>query len=147
MSDLQAALGLPQLDKLDAMYARRQVLRAYYDAAFGQLEGVDVVQLNPRGRSALHLYQLLLDPERLKISRAAFLAEAHRLGIELSVNYTPIHLFTWYREHLGFRQGDFPVAEYCGANVISLPFYPSMSDADAAWVCEGLVGLIAAHLK
>ncbi len=147
MSDLQAALGLPQLDKLEAMYARRQALRSRYDAAFGPQQGIDIVELNPAGKSALHLYMLLLDPAMLKISRAQFIVEARALGIELSVNYTPIHLFTWYQQYLGHRLGDFPEAEYCGANVISLPFYPLLSDEDADWVCEGITALVQCHLR
>ncbi len=147
MSDLQAALGLPQLDKLESMYARRKQLRSIYDAAFTDVEGIEVVGLNPRGKSALHLYMLMLDPTRLKISRAQFIDEARKIGIELSVNYTPIHLFTWYQQNLGFRQGDFPVAEHCGAHVMSLPFYPLLTDEDAAWVCEGLTTLVKRHLN
>ncbi len=147
MSDLQAALGLPQLDRLDAMYVRRQALRAMYDLAFEGNEGIEVVQLNPRGKSALHLYLMILDPLRLKISRAAFIQEARKLGIELSVNYTPIHLFTWYQQNMGYRRGDFPHAEHCGDNVVSLPFYPGMSDEDAMWVCEAIVTLIRQNLR
>lgn len=131
MSDLQAALGLPQLDKLETMYARRQALRAEYDANFGNLPGLQVVQLNPRGRAALHLYLVLLDPSH---DRAAFIAEARRRGVELSVNYSPVHLFTWYRQHLGHREGDFPHAEACGATVVSLPFYPTLTEEDVAHV-------------
>lgn len=147
MSDLQAALGLPQLDRLAPMYARRQALRQRYDQAFEGQRGLEVIQLNPKGKSALHLYMLLLDPSVLKISRAAFIAEARQQGIELSVNYTPIHQFTYYRQQFGYRDGDYPVAEHCGANVISLPFYPAMSDADADWVCEGLLGIVRGNLR
>lgn len=141
MSDLQAALGLPQLDRLDAMYARRKELRDRFDGAFADVQGIDIVRLNPRGKSALHLYMLLIDPERLGIGRGQFIAEARRRGVELSVNYSPIHLFTWYRQALGFKEGDFPVAERCGARVVSLPFYPAMTDEDADWVVEVLLGL------
>ncbi|HEX2899872.1 MAG TPA: DegT/DnrJ/EryC1/StrS family aminotransferase [Bacteroidia bacterium] len=138
MSDLQAALGLPQLERLAGMYERRRVLRAAYDRALAGVEGLQVVQLNPRGKAALHLYLVLLDVQRPQLNRQALIAEARRQGVELSVNYSPIHLFSYYRQAFGYREGDFPVAEACGRSVISLPFYPAMSDEDVAYVVEVL---------
>jgi dTDP-4-amino-4,6-dideoxygalactose transaminase len=147
MSDLQAALGLAQLARLQALHDRRLQIRRAYDAAFGSLEGVRVVQLNPRGKSALHLYLLLLDPARLTISRAGFIQAAREQGVGLSVNYSPIHLFTYYRQQFGYRPGDFPVAEHCGANVVSLPFYPAMEDADVEDVITILTGILTEHRR
>jgi dTDP-4-amino-4,6-dideoxygalactose transaminase len=147
MSDLQAALGLPQLDRLDSMYERRKQLREYYDTAFEGMEGLEVVQLNPQGKPALHLYLILLDPTRLSLTRQQLIAEARRQGVEMSVNYSPIHLFTWYREQFGYKPGDFPIAEYCGANVVSLPFYPAMTDEDADYVVEVVGRIFGENLR
>lgn len=141
MSDLQAALGLPQLDKLEVMYRRRCEIRKAFDQAFAGLEGVQVVSLNPRGKAALHLYLILLDQNKPHLQRQTFIATARQLGVELSVNYTPIHLFTYYRETFGYAEGDFPVAEECGASVVSLPFYPAMTDADVEHVISVLTSL------
>ncbi len=142
MSDLQAALGLPQLDKLSAMYERRTVIRKAYDAVFEGLEGIQVVQLNPKGKAALHLYLILLDQNLPRLQRHALIAKARARGVELSVNYSPIHLFTYYRDTFGYQPGDFPIAEACGASVISLPFYPAMTDADVSYVTAILSELI-----
>lgn len=141
MSDLQAALGLPQLDKLDAMYARRLEIRARYDAAFLGHPRLRVIVPNARGKSSHHLYMMLLDPEEQGIDRGRFMAAAREKGVELSVNYSPIHLFTYYREAFGYKVGDFPVAELCGARVVSLPFYPAMSDEDVEFVIEVVMEL------
>ncbi|MEY3442031.1 MAG: UDP-4-amino-4,6-dideoxy-N-acetyl-beta-L-altrosamine transaminase [Bacteroidota bacterium] len=141
MSDLQAALGLPQLDKLETMYQRRCQIRAAYDAAFTGSEGLQVVSLNPRGKAALHLYLVLLDQTLPHLKRQKFIAEARERGVELSVNYTPIHLFTYYRETFRYKEGDFPIAETCGASVISLPFYPAMTDEDVEHVISVLTSL------
>lgn len=142
MTDIQAALGLPQLDRLATMYSRREAIRAKYDAHFESNSGCEVVGLNPRGKSALHLYLLLLNPDQLKVDRSEFISEAKRRGVEMSVNYTPIHLFSYYRNQFCAVPGAFPNAEYCGENVISLPFYPAMSDEDVSWVIEVVEDLL-----
>lgn len=142
MHDIQAALGLAQLKRLDEMYARRVVLRKKYEEIFREMDAVEVVEQNPRGKSALHLFLILLNPEVLSCSRDQFIQAARELGVELSVNYTPIHLFSWYRNQFCSVPGAFKVAEYCGANVVSLPFYPLLQDEDVAHVAEVLRGLL-----
>lgn len=142
MSDLQAALGIHQLDKLESMYARRETIAARYHATFSQTDAVQLIVQNPKGKSALHLYMLLLNPEVLSISRDSFVRAARAAGVELSVNYTPIHLFSWYRSQFCTVPGAYPHAEYCGANTISLPIYPLMSDGDVDYVCEVLMGIL-----
>lgn len=147
MTDLQAALGLPQLDRLDEMYARRKQIRTKFDNIFEQSEACDVVQLNPRGKSALHLYLLLLNPSFLDVDRSEFISEAKKRGVELSVNYTPIHMFSYFRNQFCAVPGAFPNAEYCGENVISLPFYPAMADEDVDYVIEVLSTLFAKYAR
>ena len=143
MNDLQAALGLAQMQRLEEMYARRVSLRRRYEELFGKLDSVQVISQNPKGKSALHLFLLLLNPEVLRISREEFIHQARVRGVELSVNYTPIHLFSWYRNQFCGVPGAFKEAEYCGANVLSLPFYPAMSDDDVEHVGEVLLALLA----
>lgn len=147
MTDIQAALGLPQLDRLGPMYDRRKAIRAIYDQAFGAQAGFEVIGMNPRGKSAMHLYLMLLDPDRLDIDRSAFIREARSQGVELSVNYTPIHLFSYYRNQFCGVPGSFPNAEHCGANVISLPFYPALEEEDIHHVLEVLTGLAEKYLR
>ena len=147
MSDLQAAIGLRQLDRIEEMYTRRVAIKKAYDSAFSHLDTVDTIHIHPQGKSALHLYQLILRPETLTISRDTLIREARDLGLELSVNYTPLHLFTWYRKNLGTAKGDFPEAEHAGANVLSLPFYPLLTDRDIAYVCEVITTLLQKHRR
>jgi len=147
LTDLQAALGLEQLKRLDEMYARRVELRRMYEVSLEQESAVQIIRQNPRGKSALHLFLILLDPDQLTISRDAFLREARNRGVELSVNYTPIHLFSWYRSQFCGVPGQYPHAEYCGANVVSLPFYPTLSDEDVAYVTEVILDLLAQHKR
>lgn len=147
LSDLQAAIGIRQLDRLDEMYARRAWIKAQYDAAFSGLDGAELVATHPLAKPALHLYQLILRRDALRVSRAEFLQAAREAGLELSVNYTPLHLFTWYRQTLSTAEGDYPEAEYCGAQNISLPFYPAMTDQDAAYVAETIRDLLLRYTR
>jgi dTDP-4-amino-4,6-dideoxygalactose transaminase len=142
MSDISASIGLAQMDKLEAMYARRQEIYARYEAAFSRIDKVDRVKITENSKSALHLYQLILNPDRLDISRDDLIRQARDQGVELSVNYTPIHLFSWYRQTFCSVPGAFPRAEYVGMNNISLPFYPALTDADVDYVIEVLSDLL-----
>ncbi len=142
MTDLQAGIGLQQFKKLVLMYLRRKEIHQRYLNAFLLLQEVDIIRQNPRGKPSFHLFLIVLKPDQLKISRDAFLRTALERGVELSVNYTPIHLFTWYRNQFSTVPGDYPNAEYIGANVVSLPFYPAMSEEDVTYVIDTLSELI-----
>lgn len=138
MSDLQAALGLSQFMRLEDMYRRRLEVKARYDAAFSGHPAFQTIAIHPNGTPALHLYQLLIETETLKISRDELVRIARDRGVELSVNYVPVHMFSWYRKAFGFKPGDFPESETAGSTNISLPFYPQLSDEEIDHVIEVL---------
>jgi UDP-4-amino-4,6-dideoxy-N-acetyl-beta-L-altrosamine transaminase len=123
MTDLQAALGASQLDRLDAFVAARRRLAARYR---DRLAGLPLVLPPEDVSSAWHLYTVRLsDPGR---RRAAF--EALRAaGIGANVHYIPVHLQPWYHR-LGFAPGDFPEAEAWYAGALTLPLYPGLRDAE-----------------
>ena len=129
------------------MYARREAIYARYQEAFGALESVQTVETTANGKHSLHLYMLLLNPEVLNCSRGEFINEARAAGVELSVNYTPVHLFSWYRSQFCSTPGAFPHAEYTGANTFSLPFYPLLSDEDVDYVIATLTGILKRHQR
>ena len=141
LSDLQAGIGICQMGRVEEMYARRKEIKAVYDAAFLAEEGLGCIPCADGGHPSLHLYQLLLDPKVFSRGRDAFIRDARELGVEMSVNYTPVHLFSWYRNHLGTQEGDFPQAEFAGRQNISLPFYPAMQDEDVQHVVEVVLAL------
>ncbi|MCB9234100.1 MAG: DegT/DnrJ/EryC1/StrS family aminotransferase [Bacteroidia bacterium] len=136
LSDLQAALGLAQLERLEAMYERRAQIARAYDAAFGDLKGVSLIPTQPGGKSALHLYMLKLDLEAFNLTRNQIMARINAAGIQLSVNYQPVHLFTWYRQTYGHQPGDFPQTELAGESTFSLPFYPALTDEQVGMVTD-----------
>lgn len=137
LTDFQAALGIHQMARLPEMQARRRVIRQQYDATFGDIEGIQLVAQNPDGISGDHLYILRLEHERLTASRADIMRNIQDRGVMLSVTYhPPVHLFTWYQQELGFREGDFPVAEKASQAVFCLPFYPALTDAQVSHVIQ-----------
>ena len=142
MTDLQAGIGLQQMKKLHQMYDRRVEIHGKYLEAFSQLDTVRVIRQNPKGKPSLHLFLIILQPDLLTISRDEFLQTARKRGVELSVNYVPIHLFSWYRSQFCTVPGAYPEAEFAGANVVSLPFYPAMKDKDVDYVIETLTDIL-----
>lgn len=136
LSDLQAALGISQLGRLDRFVARRAQLAARYDAALADLP-VERPWQDPVAQSAWHLYVVRLQSERIRRSRGEVFDALRQDGIGVNVHYIPVHTQPYYRE-LGFNGGDFPVAEAYYAQTLTLPLYPDLSDADQDRVIRSL---------
>ncbi|MEI4233859.1 UDP-4-amino-4,6-dideoxy-N-acetyl-beta-L-altrosamine transaminase [Roseovarius sp. D22-M7] len=139
MTEMQAALGLSQMERLDAFIARRRDLARRYDAMLADLP-LRVPWRMPGAQSSWHLYVIRLDdPTR---HRATF--EALRAGgIGVNLHYIPVHLQPYYRR-LGFGPGDFPAAEDYYARAISIPLHAGLTDDDQATVVAALSGALAA---
>lgn len=127
ITDLQAALGSSQLQRLDQFVARRHQLAARYAQLLAGLPLTLPFQ-HPDAYSSLHLYPVVLD-ERHGRSRRAVFEALRAAGIGVNVHYIPVHLQPYY-QRLGFRPGQFPIAERYYAGTISLPMYSGLSEAD-----------------
>jgi dTDP-4-amino-4,6-dideoxygalactose transaminase len=92
------------------------------------------------------MFQVVLPEERLSIRRADVMAQLHATGIGSGVHYPAVHLFKLYRKR-GYKDGDFPHAEYAGRNILTLPLFPAMTREDVARVARSLVGILQAHRK
>ncbi|MDX1442810.1 MAG: UDP-4-amino-4,6-dideoxy-N-acetyl-beta-L-altrosamine transaminase [Gammaproteobacteria bacterium] len=130
MTDMQAALGLSQMKRLDQFIARRRELANRYDQLLAGLPVGRPARLES-SESSWHLYVIQV-PERRRVFDA--LREA---GIGVNVHYIPVHLQPFYRD-LGFSPGDYPRAEAYYEQAISIPLYPGMSDADQDAVVAAL---------
>jgi len=131
MTDIQAALGLHQLRRLDAFIRRRQQIARMYDEAFSDLPEVVIPPRLPGRTHTYHLYPVRLRRELLQLSRSEFIEELRRRNIGASVHFIPLHRHPFYRDRFGYRPEQFPVAEELYAELVSLPLYPKMSDEDA----------------
>jgi UDP-4-amino-4,6-dideoxy-N-acetyl-beta-L-altrosamine transaminase len=132
MTDLQAALGLSQLGRLDEFLSARRRLARRYDALLAGLPLVRPWQA-PAANSAFHLYPIQVDPTL----RHRVFDGLRARGIGVQVHYIPVHTQPYYRA-LGFRDGDFPAAERYYAGAISLPMYAGLTDGEQDVVVDAL---------
>jgi UDP-4-amino-4,6-dideoxy-N-acetyl-beta-L-altrosamine transaminase len=144
MTDVQAALGLSQLIKLDRFIARRRAIASRYDEAFSGLNGIRVTQSDPRdrARSALHLYIMLVDFEALGTTRTAFMCHMRKAGIGTQVHYMPVYQHPFYVSRYDIDAQDFPAAEGYAARCLSLPIYPAMTDEEVDRVIAAARGAV-----
>jgi dTDP-4-amino-4,6-dideoxygalactose transaminase len=146
LSDLQAAIGLVQLAKCDAMNNARRRIAERYTSAFKDVGALEPPMVTSNRTTSWHLYILRLRLEQLQIDRNAFINELKERGIGTSVHFIPLHLHPYYQSAYGYRKGDFPVAETQFQRCVSLPIYPGMSDADVEQVIN-IVTKVATHAK
>ncbi len=142
MMDIQAALGLHQLKQLDGFIKRRTELALRYQKL---LAGWPQVSL-PRAPAyshvhAWHLYTPLVNPDAAGMDRDAFMQGMKDRNIGTGLHYRAVHLYPYYREHFGFKRGDFPNAESISDRIVSLPLFPAMTDADQDRVVEAMADL------
>jgi dTDP-4-amino-4,6-dideoxygalactose transaminase len=139
MTDVQAALGLAQLRKLDRFQERRREVVASYNQAFARNEAFEAPVERPDVEHAWHLYPLRLRPEALRIGRDRFIEELTARNIGTSVHFIPVHLHPFYREKYGYQSGSFPVAFASYERLVSLPLRPGLSDRDVTDVIEAVL--------
>ncbi|MCT1653349.1 UDP-4-amino-4,6-dideoxy-N-acetyl-beta-L-altrosamine transaminase [Brachybacterium muris] len=131
LPDVLCALGTSQLERLDQFVARRAEIKAAYDEALGDLEGVDI-PVAPQGAApAWHLYPLRVPAER----RRSIFDSLREQGIGVQVNYIPAYWHPVF-EDLGYQRGMCPVAEEYYRREISLPMFPALTDSDVERVIE-----------
>jgi dTDP-4-amino-4,6-dideoxygalactose transaminase len=130
MMDLQAALGIHQLRRVEDNLLRREAIWARYDAAFAELPAFLPPPVEPDTRHARHLYTLQVDVDRLTVGRDAIMTALHKQRIGTGIHYRAVHLHQYYRDTFGYRRGDYPNAEWISDRTISLPLSPKLTDAD-----------------
>jgi hypothetical protein len=131
MTDIAARIGLGQLAQLAEFGARRQALARHYFRCFDRSLGCEL-PLEDFTNSNWHMFQIVLPPQ---VERGAFIQQMHAAGIGIGVHYPAIHLLTLYRQ-MGFKPGDFPIAEHIGRGIATLPLFPAMREQDVERVCE-----------
>jgi dTDP-4-amino-4,6-dideoxygalactose transaminase len=130
MMDIQAALGIHQLKRLDEFIERRTHFARMYAEGFADLDAVAQSPVRENIRHAWHLFPILIQPEVLTVDRNRFIEELRAENIGTSVMYIPLHMHTYYQKLLGHQPGDFSTAYQLYERVINLPISPKMADED-----------------
>lgn len=132
MMDIQAALGIHQLARIESWLERRNRIWQRYNEALADLPIGLPAPDEPDRLHARHLYTLVIDPDDCGLSRDAFMQRLHALNIGTGVHYLGVHLHPYYRQQFGYRPDHFPHATWLSERTVSIPLSPKLSDEDVA---------------
>jgi len=138
LSDLQSALGLSQLNRLETWIARRRALAGRYDAAFEGHSLIRPLSIRADVNHAFHLYVVRL----VNADRGRVFSAMRRRGIGVNVHYIPVHLHPFYQQRFGWSQGMLPQTEAAYEAILSLPLYPTLSSSDLQRVIDTLIQVV-----
>jgi len=142
MMDIQAALGLHQLPALEGFIERRTTLAQRYLTHLANWPQWSLPKAPGFAhRHAWHLFTPLINPDATGMTRDAFMEGMKQRNIGTGLHYRAVHLYPYYREHYGFRPGNFPVAESVGERIVSLPLFPTMTEAEQDRVIAAMTDL------
>lgn len=147
MMDLQAAMGIHQLARLDKYLKRREEIWTRYDKAFSDLPAKCPPPPEPGTVHARHLYTPLLELEHLDVDRDAVLEELKRMGVGTGVHFISLHLQPFYQKLLGCRDEDYPNALEISKRTLSLPLSARLSEEQVGRVIEAFRRVLLAHIK
>lgn len=134
MTDIQAALGISQLKKLDIFIEKRQKIAELYSELLGDCEFVEAPIAKEGIRHGWHIYTILLKG----VNRDKFFTYMRKSGIGVNVHYIPIYRHTFYINNFNFNKDDYPVTEDIFKRIVTLPIYPKMSDEDIELVVKAI---------
>jgi dTDP-4-amino-4,6-dideoxygalactose transaminase len=148
MLDLQAAIGIHQIRKLERFIAARQRLAERYERELSGVPGLILPRhVSYSHRHTWHLYTPLLDLERLRINRTQFISMLKERKIGIGIHYLAIHHHRFYRKFFDLPEGALPHADFVSPRIVSLPLYPKMTDQDQADVIEAVKESLARSLR
>jgi dTDP-4-amino-4,6-dideoxygalactose transaminase len=132
-TEIQSALGLVQLKKLDRNNRKRKRLVEIYREGLQEVNDVSIPFSKFKGNPSYHLFPILVAP---RINRNRMMARLKDFGIQASVHYPPVHLFSFYRRRLGLREGMLPKTEEVSRREVTLPLHPRMKQEDVKWIVK-----------
>ena len=141
LTDIQASLGISQLEKLDKFVKRRREIVKKYHNVFKDVEWLNIPYENPNVFSAFHLYVLQIDFDKISKSKKQVMEELRSINIGTQVHYIPVHTQPYYQENYGYKWGDYPIAEKYYHRALSLPLYPKMTNKDVEYIIEKVINL------
>ena len=145
LTDIAAAIGIHQLRKADHFRKERERVASAYRQHLASVEEIILPTEDANRIHSWHLFVIRLRLDHLTIDRACAISLLKEVGISTSVHWMPLHMHPYYRQTYGYRQEDLPVSARLYSEIISLPIYPSMSEADVVTVCDALTNIMARH--
>jgi len=147
MTDIQAALGIEQLRRIEENRRRRETIAQTYSTFFGEYACAKVPEVKKGVTHAWHLFPLRIDFSRLRIDRDRFIAALAAENISANVHFIPVHLMSFYRKIFDFQPEDFPASYSAFLQEVSLPIYPTLTQGDVQNVCEACARLLHYYKK
>ncbi len=148
ISEIQCALGLSQLARLDLFMARRREIADLYGELFAPYKDVvSTPSLPPETDSAWHLYPLRVDFQAMGVDKAAWFKAMLGQGVKLQAHYIPVPLQPYYRRRFGYTRGQYPGAEAFFESEASLPIYPSLTDEEVRHVARSVIKTLAGAMR
>lgn len=141
ITDIQAALIVSQMKKLDQFKARRKKIVKMYDEAFAQIPEIIVQKEIAESDTCRHLYIIRLDTEKLSCTRREFFDAMSAENVQCQIHYVPVYWFPYYQK-LGYKKGLCPVAEEVYKGIMSIPLYPKMTDQDVSDVIHAVTKVV-----
>ena len=141
ITDFQAALGISQLKKLDAIKARRREIVNYYNQKFSGIDELILPYEDESVDSNFHLY-ILQVKDNPRFDRYDLFTYMQSKNYQPMVHYIPVHLLEYYKKRFGYKRGDFPVSENFYDRAISIPLYPSLTDAEVEKVVKDITNFV-----
>ncbi len=138
MTDLQASLGIHQLHKIERLYKRRQEIWKAYHEKLEHLPLILPSEAEEGTRHGLHLFIVLVDTSKTKVTRDELITALHKQNIGTGVHYIALHNHPYYKQTFGYKPGDFPNAEFISERTLSIPFSAKLTDGDVNDVAEAL---------
>jgi len=142
LSEMQAAIGIHQLRKLESFISRRTEIALKYRNAFEDIEAIEMPEVKPYVRHAWRLFPVLINTDMITIDRAQFVEELHKRNIGSNVHFIPIHFHPFYKDIFGDQEGRYPISEWIYYREISLPIYPGMLEQDVNDVIEAVTDVV-----
>lgn len=147
MTDINAALGIHQLKKVDKFLAIRNRYANLYDEAFRDIPEIEPLEVKDYATSSHHIYPVTLQLERLTLNRDQVLDAIQTAGIGVAVHYVALHLQPYYRKQFKTKAQDFPVASHYSERILSLPLYPMMTSDNIERVIQVVTDIVQKHKK
>jgi dTDP-4-amino-4,6-dideoxygalactose transaminase len=142
MPDINAAIGLAQLERAEYFRDQRQRCAEFYLSRLKDIPSLDLPVCDcPAENHSWHLFPVIIRPES-NISRNNFITQLQSLGISTSVHYKPLHRMTYYRQKYSLNPDDFPNTERIWKGTVSLPIYPDLTDDNLEYICDSIRNLL-----